>query len=107
LMRHSSSNHKRETIAWSKRRQGSAERLLIFLVWRNYIKGQSEKTRGAPTPAMVKGLFDRPLDAGEILESRIFPSQMELPPRWAEYYEKKVETVPLPKNNQHDLKYAF
>ena len=27
LIRHSSANHKRETIAWSKRRQASAERL--------------------------------------------------------------------------------
>ena len=40
LIRHSSSNHKRETIAWSKRRQGSAERLVILLVWRNYLKSR-------------------------------------------------------------------
>jgi hypothetical protein len=40
LLRHSSANHKRETIAWSKRRQASAERLAVFLVWRNYMKGR-------------------------------------------------------------------
>ena len=30
LLRHSSANHKRETIAWSKRRQASAERFAVF-----------------------------------------------------------------------------
>jgi len=31
LVGHSSANHKRETIAWSKRRKVCAERLAIFL----------------------------------------------------------------------------
>jgi hypothetical protein len=107
LIRHCSSNHKRETIAWSKRRQGSAERLAIFLVWRNYMKGRREKERGSPTPAMVKGLADRPFEPRDILEDRIFRSHMELPPRWAEYYERAVATVPLGKNRKHELSYAF
>ena len=33
LIRHCNANHKRETIAWSKRRQASAARLAILLVW--------------------------------------------------------------------------
>ena len=107
LIRHSSSNHKRETIAWSKRRQGSAERLAIMLVWRNYMKGRREKERGSPTPAMVKGLTDRPLEIEDILDGRIFRSDQELPPRWAEYYEQRVETAALGKNRQHELSYAF
>jgi hypothetical protein len=107
LIRHCSSNHKRETIAWSKRRQGSAERLVIFLVWRNYMKGRREKERGSPTPAMVKGLTDRPLGPQDILDGRNFRSQMELPPRWSEYYDKAVVTVPLEKNKKHELSYAY
>ena len=52
LIRHSQANHKRETIAWSKRRQGSAERLAALLVWRNYMKRRWEK-RCRQTPATV------------------------------------------------------
>jgi hypothetical protein len=107
LIRHSSSNHKRETIAWSKRRQASAERLLIFLVWRNYMKGLREKERGSPTPAMLKGLTDHPLTADEILGQRIFLSQLDLPPRWAEYYDRAVETPAIGRNTKHELKYAY
>jgi hypothetical protein len=107
LIRHSSSNHKRETIAWSKRRQASAERLLIFLVWRNYMKGRREKERGSPTPAMLKGLTDHPLTSDEILGQRIFPTHMDLPPRWAEYYDRAVETPAIGRNTKHELKYAY
>ncbi len=35
LTRHCGANRKRETIAWSKRRQASAERLAILLTRRN------------------------------------------------------------------------
>ena len=38
MLRHCGANHKRETLAWSKRRQGSAERLAVFLVWWNEMK---------------------------------------------------------------------
>jgi hypothetical protein len=107
LIRHSSSNHKRETIAWSKRRQASAERLAIFLVWRNYMKGRREKERGSPTPGMVKGLTDHPLDVRNVLEDRIFRSEVDLPPRWAEYYGREVTTVGIRKNRKHELSYAF
>ena len=92
LIRHCGANHKRETIAWSKRRQASAERLAIFLVWRNYMKGRREKVRGSPTPAMARGMGEHPLTVGEILEARLFPSQVALPPRWARYYARSVVT---------------
>ena len=107
LIRHSSSNHKRETIAWSKRRQASAERLAIFLVWRNYMKGRREKERGSPTPAMVKGISDRPLEVEDVLSERIFRTNMVLPPRWAEYYDRLVETSALEVNRKHELSYAY
>ena len=107
LIRHSSSNHKRETIAWSKRRQGSAERLAIFLVWRNYMKGRREKERGSPTPAMAVGLTDRRLAVEDILNGRIFRTRMELPVSWGMYYDRKVETRALARNREHDLSYAY
>ena len=107
LIRHSNANHKRETIAWSKRRQASAERLAILLVWRNYMKGRREKVRGSPTPAMERGMTHHSLAVGKILEQRIFRTRCELPARWSEYYDRKVVTRALPKNRSHALRLAF
>ncbi len=43
----------------------------------------------------------------EILNGRIFRTQMELPPRWAEYYDRKVQTRALEMNRRHELSYAY
>ena len=107
LIRHSSANHKRETIAWSKRRQASAERLAILLVWRNYMKGRREKVRGSPTPAMEVGVLDRRLGVGELLRRRLFRTRVELPERWAEYYDRAVRTVALGRQRKHELTYGY
>jgi transposase-like protein len=107
LIRHCSANHKRETIAWSKRRQASVERLAILLVWRNYMKGRREKVRGSPTPAMERGMMDRPLEIEELLRKRLFRTRCELPPAWSDYYDRKVETRALKCNRRHELKMAY
>jgi hypothetical protein len=106
LVRHSSANHKRETIAWSKRRQASAERLAIFLVWRNYMKSRREKKPRGPTPAEVRGMIDHRVSVDELLGSRIFVSRTALPGRWAEYYSRAVNTRALTRQRRHELKYA-
>jgi len=72
LLRHSSANHKLETIAFSKRRQGALYRVAIWVVWRNYIKDRSENRRDGP-PAKALGLTSRALDVNEILKGRLFP----------------------------------
>jgi len=72
LLRHTGANHKRETIAFSKRRQGAMYRAAIFAVWRNYLKWSSERRR-TPPPAVVLGLIGRRLGAGEVLAARLFP----------------------------------
>ncbi len=107
LIRHSSANHKRETIAWSKRRQASAERLAILLVWRNCMKGRREKQRGSPTPAMELGLLDRRLTVGDLLSERLFPGRIMMPARWEEYYRRRIRTVVLGRQREHKLRYAF
>ena len=107
IIRHSSANHKRETIAWSKRRQRSAERLAILLVWRNYMKGRREKVRGSPTPAMLRGMLPEPLKMTSILEFRQFRSRCILPVRWGDYYSGRVQTRGLSSNREHSLKYAY
>lgn len=106
LLRHGSANHKRETIAWSKRRQASAERLAVFLVWRNYMNGRREKVRGSPSPAQARGMRSDRLKVGELLERRLFPSLVALPGRWEEYYGRRVRTRALARQRSHSLKYA-
>ncbi len=107
LIRHSCANHKRETIAWSKRRQACAERLAILLVWRNYMKGRREKDSRSPTPAMELGMMDHRLTVEELLAGRIFRSHVALPPRWSEYYDREVSTRALARERKHELTYAY
>lgn len=106
LIRHSQSNHKRETIAFSKRRQASAERLNVLLVWRNYLKWWRERRPGQ-TPAMKKGLLSHRVSVRELLGERLFPDRIGLPRRWREYYAREVKTRELARNRVHALAYAW
>ena len=106
LLRHSSANHRRETIAWSKRRQASAERLAIFLVWRNYLKGRQEKVRGSPTPAQARGLLEHRIAVGELLAHRLFIGRNDVPERWRQYYLGEIRTRALGRQRRHTLTYA-
>lgn len=105
LIRHSSANHKRETIAFSKRRQSAAERLWILVVWRNYLKSFSERKRDA-TPAQRLGLVKRKLTVDDVLSERLFPSRVELPPRLATYYWRLTPTRGLANPRTHRLRLA-
>lgn len=105
LIRHSSANHKRETIAFSKRRQSAAERLCVLVVWRNYLKSFSERRRDA-TPAQRLGLLGRKLTLDDVLRVRLFPHRIALPPRWADYYWRRIPTRRIPNGRTHALKYA-
>jgi len=106
LIRHNSGNHKRETISFSKRRQGAIERLAVLQVWRNFIKPFSEQ-HGGGTPAQRLGLLDRALTVREVLARRLFPSRIALPERWVRYYRRKVITPALGRHRFHALSYAF
>jgi hypothetical protein len=106
MIRHSTAAHKRETIAWTKRRQASSEKLTIFQVWRNYMKKRWEK--GPPeTPAMLLGLADRPWRVTDVLSHRLFFEKASLTRRWENYYRRDVKTAALPVNRRHQLRYAF
>jgi len=105
LIRHSSANHKRETIAFSKRRQSAAERLFVLVVWRNYMKSFSERKRDA-TPAQRLGILGRKLTVDEVLAVRLFPKRIGLPDRWALYYWRLTPTRRIPNGRRHTLRYA-
>ena len=105
LIRHGGANHRRETIAFSKRRQSAIERLWVFLVWRNYVKSFSERRRDA-SPAMRLGLTERRLSARELLARRQFITRESLPSCWVPYYWRDVPTRELPRVARHRLKRA-
>ena len=117
LIRHSQANHRRETIAFSKRRQGAAERLAIFAVWKNWVKKWRENDRVTGpdrqrtevwTAAMQAGMAQRRLTWGEVFSRRLFVGHQELPVPWATYYWRKVKTAALgERQSAHRLRYAL
>ncbi|MFH1843381.1 MAG: hypothetical protein ABIF77_09235 [bacterium] len=105
LIRHGEAEHKRETIAYSKRRNCGVWRLMIFLVWKNYMRLKRVR-RCDQTPAMLIGVCQRRLTVLEILGRRLFWAQVGLEGRWRQYYWAEVETRALTINRRHELKYA-
>jgi hypothetical protein len=107
LLRHCGANHRRETIAFSKRRQGALERAALFTVWRNAIKWRREKKPGE-TAAMHAGFLRERLSWPQLFGRRLFPRRRELPGCWWAYYWRRVKTAALgPGQAEHGLKYAF
>jgi len=105
LIRHSEANHKRETIAFAKRRQMAIWRLWQLVAWRNYMKSFSERKRDG-SPAMRLGILDHRLTAKEVLRERLFVSRIGLPERWRECYFGQVRTREMPNGRAHRLRYA-
>jgi transposase-like protein len=106
MIRHSTAAHKRETIAWAKRRQASVEKLAILQLWRNYVKKRREK-KGDVSSAMLLGLARRRLRVGEVLKRRLFFDHIKMSATWQQYYRRQVVTRALKVNRTHDLSYAF
>ena len=107
LIRHSSANHKRETIAFSKRRQGALYRLAIWVVWRNYMKDRSENGKKGP-PAKALGLVKRSLDLGQVLKTRLFPDRLPRLSRWQrECYFGRIPTRAIERCVAHTARYAI
>jgi transposase-like protein len=105
VLRHNSANHKRETIAYSRTLQSVVERAAWFLAWLNWTKPFSER-HGGGTPAMRLGLVDRPVPIEELLRWRLFPSRVELPQPWEDYYWGRLRTRRYPREKGHHLKLA-
>jgi len=105
LLRHTGANHKRETIAFSKRRQGALYRAAIWLVWRNYVKSTSEKRRDDP-PGVTLGLIPKRLRVEDVLRARRFPWRLELGEWLARCYYGRIPTRRIPRCRTHRLRYA-
>jgi transposase-like protein len=105
LLRHSSANHKRETIAFSKRRQGALYRVAVWTVWRNYIKYGSENRRSAP-PAVALGLIRRAMTVQEVLSERCFPDRGGILGWISRCYFGQIATRAIERCQSHHAVYA-
>jgi hypothetical protein len=102
LIRHSSANHKRETIAHGRRVNAIMLRLYGFTVWRNFIKDKSERRPQHRTPAMEVGLLNRFLDWRQVLSRRLFPWRQRLTDMERRLYFMMLETAAVGNNRHHD-----
>jgi len=107
LIRHSLAAHRRETIAFGRRLNALMLRLYVFLAWRNFIKGRSERKPDPVTPAMRLGLTRRPWSWDVLLARRLFPAREGLSGVNRELYRGEWTTPVLPSNRRHDLKLAY
>jgi transposase-like protein len=106
LLRHNSANHKRETIAFSKRDQSVVERAAVLVLWRNYVKPASEN-HDWRTPAMRLGIAATPLALEKLLERRLFRTRIGLPSPWDRYYGRDLKTRQIHNPRLHRLARAF
>ena len=107
LLRHSTANHKRETIAFGRRINALLERGFLLAAWRNWIKGRSERKPDPTTPAMRLGLAREPWTWSRLLARRLFPWRLELPRPWATVYRRGLVTPEIGPNRPHALVRAF
>ena len=107
LLRHSLAAHRRETIAFGRRLNALMERMFLAAVWRNFVKGVSERRPDPTTPAMRLGLTDRPWPWSRVLGRRLFPDRERIPKVWRELYRRAWTTPALPVNTLHRNKLAF
>ena len=107
LLRHCGADHRRETIAFGKRRQAGMERIAVFAVWRNTIKRRREN--GPPeTAAMRAGILDHRWSWRDVFARRLFPRRCELTKVWWDYYHRLVKTPVLgPNQTENRAKFAF
>jgi hypothetical protein len=72
LLRHTCSDHKRETIAFGRRLESIMGRAHLIAVWKNFIKSRSERRPDRTTPAMKVGLSDSRWQWERLLSRRLF-----------------------------------
>ena len=107
LLRHSLAHHRRETIAFGRRLNALMERLFVAVVWRNFVKGRSERKPDPTTPAMAINLTDRAWSWRQVLSQRLFPHRETVPPVWQELYARLWDNPLLSRNTRHDKILAF
>jgi hypothetical protein len=96
LLRHTCSDHKRETIAFGRRLESIIGRASLMAVWKNVIKARSERAPDRTTPAMRLGLTDKRWRFERVLARRLFPSREPVSESARRVYQK-LWTPALPR----------
>ena len=89
LLRHTCADHKRETIAFGRRLESILGRAHLIAVWKNFIKGRSERKPDRSTPAMKIGLADRRWHWERVLSRRLFRLRSPASPAALKLYRKQ------------------
>ncbi len=89
LLRHTCSDHKRETIAFGRRLESIIGRANLMAVWKNFIKARSERAPDRTTPAMRLGLTDERWRFERILARRLFPTREPVSKSALRVYQKR------------------
>lgn len=95
FLRHSKAAHRRETIAFGRRLGALAERMAVYLVWRNLVQARVERRRREGTPAMQLKLLSAPWDWAKVLAQRLFPSLVKPGERVLEIYRRAIDAAPM------------
>jgi hypothetical protein len=88
LLRHTCAEHRRETIAFGRRLESVLGRAHLIAVWKNLIKGRSERKPDRSTPAMRVGLATTPWTWERLLARRLFGTRIELSESEQKLYRK-------------------
>ena len=88
LLRHTCSDHKRETIAFGRRLESIMGRAHLIAVWKNFIKSRSERRPDRTTPAMRLGLTVTPWRFEWLLSRRLFPEREPMTEIASKIYRK-------------------
>jgi transposase-like protein len=107
LLRHSCKHHTCETIAFARRANAMLERAFLTAIWRNLVKGRSERKPDRRTPAMLLGLAQEPWTWKRVLARRLFPGRVRVPQSWMRLYRREWVTPEIGPNVRHDLRHNF
>jgi hypothetical protein len=89
LIRHTCADHKRETLAFGRRVESIVGRAYLIAVWKNFLKGRSERKPDRTTPAMRVGLTDRPWTWQRLFSRRLFAARERPTEGELRLYEKR------------------
>jgi hypothetical protein len=63
-------------------------RQFLVAVWKNFIKGRSERRPDRTPPAMRLGLADAPWRWSRVLAERLFPGRENVSDAWLPYLQR-------------------
>src|SRR5262245_30113543 len=107
FLRHSEAAHRRETIAFGRSFNGLAERLALFVVWRNLVQARSERHPRDGTTAMRLHLTRGAWTWPQVLAERLHPHRVRPADDVMAFYRRELITPSLANERRHTLLRAF